>query len=427
MKALAQDHTVIARSEDPHRDFLYTPSLFKAKNGRYLVSYDISDRTGRICASDDKGKTWKIKAERQFHHARLFSDGDRIYLLGHMNDLVVFYSDDNGETWSEGSFITEGEYWHQSACSVWYKDGYVYMVMEVQYTLDNEEPFRYWTPNILAPVVMRGKLGTDLCKKENWLFSERKRFRDVIRSEKELEWFGVPFLKNCWEKENRTGTPDVSSYRAAYDYEKDREGIAFSAQPIGWLETNLVQIKDPQHYWYDKTGKTLHLFMRAHTAGSGYCCLMKAVERVRNGQEVIDIECETAPSGKKIVFLPMPGGQMKFFVKYDDVSGLYWLVSTQATDTMRAIQYLSEDRYNIPCDERDRLVLHFSKNMVDWCFAGLIAKGETSRQSRHYASMDIDGDDLIIASRSGDSEALDAHCGNILTFHRIENFRELIY
>ena len=51
--------------------------------------------------------------------------------------------DDNGETWSEGSFLTEGEKWHQSACSVWYKDGYVYLVMETSYFLDSEEPFTY--------------------------------------------------------------------------------------------------------------------------------------------------------------------------------------------------------------------------------------------------------------------------------------------
>lgn len=427
MKALAQNHKVIRRSENPKKDFLYTPSIIKVKNERYLVSYDISDRTGYICASDDKGESWVVKAHRDFHHARLFMDGDRIYLIGHMNDIIVFYSDDNGDTWSEGSFLTEGEKWHQSACSVWYKDGYVYLVMETSYFLDSEEPFTYWQPNIIAPVVLRGKLGTDLSKRENWLFSERKRFRDVIKSESELQWFGVPFLKNCWEKENRVGTSYVPEYKSNYDYENDKPGMEFSTHPIGWLETNVVQITDPNHYWYDESGKTLHLFMRAHTAGSGYCCLMKAVERVRDGVEVIDIECETTPAGKKIVFLPMPGGQMKFYVKYDEVTKLYWLVSTQATDTMCRVEYLSDERYNLPCDERERLVLHYSKNMVDWCFAGLVAKGDSPRQSRHYASMDIDGDDLIIASRSGDEGALSAHSGNILTFHRIENFRELVY
>ena len=41
--------------------------------------------------------------------------------------------------------------------------------------------------------------------------------------------------------------------------------------------------------------------------------------------------------------------------------------------------------------------------------------------------MDIDGDDLVILSRSGDARAKSAHDGNLITFHRVENFRDLIY
>jgi hypothetical protein len=38
-----------------------------------------------------------------------------------------------------------------------------------------------------------------------------------------------------------------------------------------------------------------------------------------------------------------------------------------------------------------------------------------------------DGDDLFIVSRSGDERARTAHDGNIVTFHRIKDFRKLIY
>ena len=41
--------------------------------------------------------------------------------------------------------------------------------------------------------------------------------------------------------------------------------------------------------------------------------------------------------------------------------------------------------------------------------------------------MVIDGDDLYILSRSGDSLARSAHNGNIITFHTIRNFRRLVY
>ena len=59
--------------------------------------------------------------------------------------------------------------------------------------------------------------------------------------------------------------------------------------------------------------------------------------------------------------------------------------------------------------------------------AGLVATGPVEKASRHYASMAIDGDDLVILSRSGDERAKSAHDGNLITFHRVNNFRELVY
>ncbi len=426
MKPIAENYTIVKRSEDPKEQYLYTPSVLRLKNGRLLVSMDISCKSGEIYASDDGGSTWQLKGTRIFHHARLFLDGDTVYLLGHNGDLVVFVSHDNGESWSEGSFLTSGESWHQSACSVWYKDEYIYLVME-RAIKDQGESFPYWCPNILAPVVLRGRLGSDLTKRENWLFSQEVRFRDIMPDENMLDWFGVPFYRSGLKRTQGQGPTTMTEYLQSYNYSENKPGIEFFTHPIGWLETNIVQITDPHHYWYDPSGKTFHLFMRAHTAGSGYCCVAKAVEHIENGKEYITIEPVTAPSGKKMLFLPMPGGQMKFYVKYDEVTKLYWLLSTQATDTMCRIEYLDKERYGLACDERDRLALHFSKNMVDWVFAGLVDKGASPKQSRHYGSMDIDGDDLVIVSRSGDADASSAHNGNLITFHRVKNFRDLVY
>ena len=88
---------------------------------------------------------------------------------------------------------------------------------------------------------------------------------------------------------------------------------------------------------------------------------------------------------------------------------------------------MPSDRYNLPNNQRRRLQLHVSKNMIDWCFAGLVACGDGEKESRHYASMAIDGDDLVVLSRSGDSTAKSPHDGNLITFHRVKNFRRLVY
>jgi hypothetical protein len=103
------------------------------------------------------------------------------------------------------------------------------------------------------------------------------------------------------------------------------------------------------------------------------------------------------------------------------------LLGTQATDSMTRIEKMSQNRFHLPNNERQRLVLHFSKNMVDWCFAGLVDAAKNHKESRLYASMDIDGDDLVILSRSGDKDARSAHDGNLFTFHRVKNFRDLVY
>ncbi|MCJ7550714.1 MAG: hypothetical protein MUQ30_13655 [Anaerolineae bacterium] len=136
---------------------------------------------------------------------------------------------------------------------------------------------------------------------------------------------------------------------------------------------------------------------------------------------------ESVPSGKRVLYVPCPGGQMKFHVVYDGITKRYWLLSTQATDSMTRADRLPANRFNLPNNERRRLQLHFSKNIVDWCFAGLVAVGTVEQGSRHYASMIIDGEDLLVLSRSGDERAESAHNGDLITFHTVGNFRDLEY
>ncbi len=429
MQALANDFVEIYRAEKGKKAFAYTPAICVLDNGRYVFTGDLGGDDvkdfpevkdikpsprggvayGHIFTSDDKGKTWQKRAVRNVVHGRPIAVGNTVYILGHVGDLVIYRSDDCGETWDEGTYLTDGEGWHQSACAYWVEDGVITIVMEIE-LLKEGEYNSGWNIASLAPVVMRAKLSDDLRKKENWTFSNRVRFRDVVNLD-ELDYFGMPFYTTMEHQK---------------EYADAEKKPTFTQLP-GWLETNVVKITDPKHYWYDETGKTFHLFMRTHTAGTGYCALMKAVVSEENGKEVITVEPQTNPSGKKILFLPMPGGQMRFHVLYDEVTKLYWLLSTQSTDSMTRKELLDPERFDIPANERDRLQLSFSKNMVDWCFAGFVCKGDSPKQSRHYACMAIDGDDLVIVSRSGDTDASTAHNVNLATFHKVKDFRKLVY
>ncbi|MCX7006628.1 MAG: sialidase family protein [Kiritimatiellaeota bacterium] len=411
VRPLANDFVTVYESPSPTNLFCYTPGLARLESGRLVATLDLggpglkkTEQHGRIFTSDDHGKTWTPRGSFPFIHARPFVADKAVYILGHSGDLHVIRSDDGGQSWSPDAKLTEGQAWHQSACNVIYANGCVYLVMERH--IGNA--IRGWPVGELAPVLLRGKVTDDLTKRENWTFASELSFRQTIpqvETDPAINFFGVPFFSAAYP----TGSLPAPHRNSA---------------PLGWLETNVVQIHDPDHYWYDPQGHTFHLWARAHTGGTGYAAIAKVVE---NADGTMTTQLETVPSGKKILYVPCPGGQMRFHVLYDEPTKLYWLLSTQATDSMTRADRLGPDRFNLPNNERHRLQLHFSKNMVDWCFAGLVATGNTPKEARHYASMIVDGDDLQVLSRSGDARSKSAHDGNLITLHTIRNFRKLVY
>lgn len=404
IQPLAQDYVVVTRSPDPQNLFCGSPGLALLPDGVILATMELyggdAKADGRAFLSLDKGVTFSQTGQYPICHARPFTAGNSVYILGHNGDLTIIKSDDWGQTWGSPVKLTEGEQWHQAPSNVWYSGEYIYLVMEKRIHKD----IYGWYVGEMAPILMRGRVTDDLTKRENWTFADAPAFCDIIH-EDELDYFGVPFYK----------VPPKESIPVAPD--------RYCAPP-GWLETNVVKIADPSHYWYDPSGKTFHLLMRAHTGLSNIGCLMKVTEQA-DGSMTTDFQ--TTPSGKKHFYLPLPGGQMKFHILYDEITKLYWLLSSQATDSMTRAELLPPTRYNLPDNERNRLMLSFSKNCVDWCFAGMVTIGDSDKSSRHYASMAIDGADLRILSRSGTPDSKTAHNVEMITFHTVENFRGLVY
>ena len=79
MKELAPDYKVVYKSANPNTDYGFTNCIHILPSGRYVTSYDISDKFGKICISDDKGETWRITCEEDFFHGSLFEAGESLY------------------------------------------------------------------------------------------------------------------------------------------------------------------------------------------------------------------------------------------------------------------------------------------------------------------------------------------------------------
>ena len=414
IRPLAQEHIVVAESSLPESNYLYTPSILRLQSGRLLAAFEFgggaykkeNPKFAQILLSDDGGKNWTLRNQNDIGFGRLFKAGNTVYYLGQRHgNIHIMRSTDDGLTWGNPVRITEGMSWHQSACNILKKDGNIYLVMERR-----TQKGVAWGVAALAPVLMRARENDSLINRNAWTYASEIAYQDIIPGFKEnrpqIDYFGIPF-----QKQNYPGSLTLAPGR--------------KMAPMGWLETNIAQIKDPNHIWYDPKGKTIHLLLRTHTGGTtNYANLLKVVE---NNDGTMTTTLETAPSGKKLLYIPMPGGHMRFHILYDEQTKLYWLLSSQSTDSTIRVEKMPKDRVGLGNNERNRLVLHFSKNLIDWCFAGLVAIGPSNKQSRHYASMDFDGEDLIILSRSGDARAKSAHDGNLITFHRVKNFRRLIY
>lgn len=376
---------VITTSPNPDSIYLYTPAIAEGFGGRFVVAVDYggpgtysldgpkSDfgdyKAGnqiRVLLSDDKGRTWRETPARiPMMHEILFKAGGSLYMIGHSGRLLITRSDDNGETWSEPAVLCPEPRWHQSCTAVDVYDGKVTLVYEKWVAEKHKWPG-------VGPVLMQAREDADLTDPSNWKFSELYNPDDDMEAARPS---GIPV--------NAPGAP-------------------------GMLETNVIRVHNPANPFYDATGKSVAMLARASTGFPDIGVMLKGYER-EDGSLAIG---RFRKNEGEVYFVHIPGGDLKFHILYDPESRLYWLLHSQIDGRM---------------NYRRRLALSYSPDLLRWTFAGLVAVGPTDHSARHYATMIQDGDDLFIVSRSGDEKARTAHDGNIVTFHRIKDFRKLIY
>ena len=382
---IVASEVVIAESPAPDSVFLYTPGIVDGFDGRLIVSVDYggpgtsvldgsrsdfgdykSGNQIRILLSDNEGKTWRETSARiPMMHEILFKAGKSLYMIGHSGRLLITRSDDNGETWSEPSVLCPEPRWHQSCAPVDIHDGKVTLVYE-KWVSDGHP----W-PGV-GPVLLQAKVDDDLTEASSWKFS------DLYNPDEDME------------ASRPSGIPLTDPGKA------------------GILETNVIRVYDEKNPFYDPSGKSVVLMMRASVGLPDIGVMMRGVEK-SDGSLAVE---KLTKNGREMYFAHIPGADLKFYVVYDPESRLYWLLHSQMDGRM---------------NYRRRLALSYSPDLLKWTFAGLVAVGPADNAARHYASMIIHGDDLLIVSRSGDERARNSHDGNLVTFHRVKDFKDLIY
>ena len=123
-------------------------------------------------------------------------------------------------------------------------------------------------------------------------------------------------------------------------------------------------------------------------------------------------------------WVSFPGGEKKFAAGFDHVTASFFALSNPVLPAY-------EDSGWPPEMIRNAAALLVSQDLREWRVATIFLETpQVDYEAFQYLSYDIDGDDLIIASRTaftiGDGKPPRGHDSNLTTFHRIENFRRYL-
>lgn len=120
-------------------------------------------------------------------------------------------------------------------------------------------------------------------------------------------------------------------------------------------------------------------------------------------------------------FIPFPGGSKKFTIRYDATSERYWMLANIVSSEYK-------DRHL--AGVRNKQALCSSPDLKSWVVHQVVLEHpDVEKHGFQYVDWLFEGGDIIFLSRTAyDDEqggANNNHDANFLTFHRIEDFREL--
>ena len=306
-----------------------------------------------------------------------FEEGTPFVLDGQMlmfvqetshKDFQIVSSDDGGSNWSPPQTVVEGPIWNTSTAMVVHPDT-LYSAMDYDWPGDNH----------------KGKVMVRLDRSKS------------------------PLDPDAWSMSNIVHRPELPSSltRNLFPPGESPQLSSNAVSRFTWSEPNTVEVGGRIRVF---TRCTIDDFATAHIAG------------------VLDYD----PQANRLSFTQFtswPGAQVKFYVLHDRPQGMYWMLGNLVTNSQDLLGWGERMRetayYGGPGNERRWLFLHYSIDCLNWFPAGCVARwpGHVHR-SFMYPSAVIDGDDLVVMSRTS-RDAPNQHDADLCTVHRIRDFRGL--
>jgi len=389
---LAPDYGIVAQLPPTNAEgFFMAPSLAKLAGGNLIAAVPHGQtypdggkslRSLRFFRSTDRGLTWKQVSELPHDSCEpnLLVYKERLYLLVTPNGnnakpqrsnfprdgkwgLWASVSDDEGATWSPIKRVIEGPAAPGEPATVLNTGGQTAMaIRDGRLYLSVSHQFE--------------KMGVASCRLDQGILNPE-----------------------AWRISEMVDLPIPAEL--AYESFK---GVT----PMRVLEGNVVEV----------SGRLL-IIARAIINGGGTANMGAVFEILDRPDEPLRL--------RFLQLNPIPGGQLKFFIQYDAASRLYWMASNLSANPAFLVDdeaWRKARELNASKSDRRSLTLWYSLDSLNWFPAGWVARAQGWTQSFHYPVMLIDGDDLILVSRTGRNSG-NQHDVDMATFHRIKDFRKL--
>ncbi len=379
LKPLAQDFTIVHHNLDSER-YVEGPGLVRLEDGTLLAVVPVVPREEHsverratqsrihLLRSTDGGKTWKQSSELPYYSAAPWL---------HKGALYLFVNKGGTKSRNDDLLLLKstdgGTTWSEPVTLF---QGHFWNC----HTAMVQKPDRlYWATDDLSlgknrgPRLIAGDLTGDPMSPAAWRLSNP-----------------VPF----------PGVPDQLT------------NAKFASLSSQYLEPNVIEVQGKM--------RVLATVKPKRQSTTGLAALF-------------DFEDNGGPLELKFTqFHPMPGGQLKFCIIWDEKSQMFWATANLVVDGQGAFPWWKEGeergnvRYASGLGGNDRrfLMLMYGLDGMNWFQAGCVAQAAKISQSFMYARPVIDGDDLAIIARSS-IHAPNQHDADHATFHRVKNFRSL--